>query len=61
VARRKEFSREFEGLTRLAKGLETHEIELEHPELADAPEALEKIGSQLYGMIPDYGSRNSLH
>jgi hypothetical protein len=31
--------------------LDTYEIELEHPELASMPEALEKIGRQLYGMI----------
>jgi hypothetical protein len=31
--------------------LDTYEIELEHPELAGMPEALEKIGRQLYGMI----------
>jgi hypothetical protein len=30
--------------------LDTYEIELEHPELAGMPEALEKIGSQLYGL-----------
>jgi len=30
--------------------IDTYQIELEHPELAGMPEALEKIGSQLYGM-----------
>lgn len=33
--------------------LDTYEIELEHPELAGMPEALEKVGSQLYGMTAD--------
>jgi len=33
--------------------LDTYEIELEHPELAGMPDALEKIGSQLYGMTSD--------
>ena len=30
--------------------LDTYEIELEHPELEGMPEALEKIGSELYGL-----------
>jgi hypothetical protein len=33
--------------------LDTYKIELEHLELAGMPEALEKIGSQLYGMTAD--------
>jgi hypothetical protein len=33
--------------------LETYEIELEHPELADMPEAIEKVESILYGMTAD--------
>jgi hypothetical protein len=36
--------------------VDTCEIELEHPELVGMPEALEKIGSQLYGMTADEGS-----
>ena len=33
--------------------ISTYEIELEHPELAGMPKALEKIGNQLYGMTAD--------
>jgi hypothetical protein len=33
--------------------LDTYETELEHPELAGMPEALEKVRSQLYGMTAD--------
>jgi hypothetical protein len=41
--------------------ISTYEIELEHPELAGMPKALEKIGNQLSGTTADQDLHKARH